>query len=468
MLALGSAGTARRLAIAVVLLGTTVLAGCATTSTPAVTDANIVTGSIGGDSSAALPSAPAVHGQGMALAQVLSYAIANNPDIGIARSQAKDAAAGVAVAGVPYMPTIDYSAGIGPEKTFAYDTEISTDANRQEASIRASQLLFDFGKTPTDVARAKALKESAALRLDAKITEITTSAIEAYLGVLELDMQIANSRDNEAAHVEMHRIVSLNEQGGNGTMADVQKALTRLEAARSQTIDLEADRRTAASTFERVIGMPPGALQLPNPPAATGKVTAADIDNYAATDPLLLSLKQDKISLQAQITALQLDYLPKVSLEASARIQMNVGGVNPAHSDARAMLSVNGTLFDGGDRAGKIEQIRARIEETDYRYRRSVDNLRFDVDDAGRILDTAASRLGNIADRIKSGEGVVTLYSQQFKAGTRSIFELLDAQQELSSARSDQITAQFDLLRAKYRMLRLTGEIGQLASTLAH
>ncbi|WP_375451379.1 TolC family protein [uncultured Devosia sp.] len=464
MFALSGAGSARGFALAIMLVGTTALAGCATTATPSVTDAQIVTGSIGQDALGAAPSALPHPGGSMQLAQVLAYTVDNNPDIGIARSQAKDAAAGTDVAAVPFMPTIDYSAGIGPETTFAYDTEITTDETRQEASVRASQLLFDFGKTSTDVERATALKDSASLRLDAKTTEIMTAAIEAYLGVLELDLQIANSRQNEAAHEEMHRIVTLNEQGGNGTIADVQKALTRLEAARSQTLDLQAERRTAASTFERVTGMEPVNLQLPHPPAATGTVSQADIANYAATDPFLLSLKQDKISLEAQMNALRLDYLPKISLEGTARIQMDAGGTNPARTDARAMLSINGTLFDGGDRAAKIAQIEARIEETGYRYSRALDNLEFDVDDAGRILETAGSRLGNIADRIQSGQGVVTLYGQQFQSGTRSIFELLDAQQELSAARSEQITAQFDLLRAKYRMLRLTGELAKAAA----
>lgn len=447
------------MAVAALLLSTA-LSGCASNRT-----ASIASGEITGSINGALPaSAPQTLGRNMTMAAVLSYTIDNNPDIGIARAQAKDAAAGIGVAQVPYLPTIDYSAATGTERTYAYDTEITTEATRQEASIRASQLVFDFGKTATDVARAEALADSAESRLAAKTDEITMSAIEAYLAVLEIDLQIGISQQNVAAHEEMHRIVALNEQGGNGTMADVQKALTRLEAARNATIDLQAERRTAASTFERVIGMAPGSLQMPNPPAANGTVSQADIANFVASSPLLLSLEQDKASLIAQKQALQLDYLPRVTLDGTAKIQVNVGGTNPPRTDGRIMLSVNGTIFDGGDRAAKIAQIEARIEETEYRYRRAVDNLEYDIDDSGRVLDTASSRLASIAGQIASGQDVVTLYTQQFEAGTRGIFELLDAQQELSASRSEQITAQFDVLRAKYRLLQLTGELARAAN----
>lgn len=397
----------------------------------------------------------------MTLASVLAYTHQQNPDIGIARSQARDAAAGIGVAQAPYLPTVDYSAAIGPERTYAYDTEISTEATRQEASIRASQLIFDFGKTASDIDRAEAQADSADYRLAAKTDEVTMAAIEAYLAVLQIDLQIGVSEQNVVAHEEMHRVVALNEQAGNGTMADVQKALTRLEAARNQTIDLRAERRTAASTFERIVGISPGMLQVPSPPSANGRVTQADIANYVASSPLLLSLEQDRISLESQKQALQLDYLPRITLDGTAKVQTNVGGNNPARTDGRVMLSMSGTLFDGGDRAAKIQQIDARIEETEYRYRRAVDNLEFDIDDSGRILDTASSRLASIAAQIASGQEVVALYTQQFEAGTRGIFELLDAQQELNASRSDQIMTQFDVLRAKYRMLQLVGELSK-------
>lgn len=398
----------------------------------------------------------------MTLAQVAAHAVAVNPDVGIARAQAEDAKAQISVSEAEYGAVVSYGAAYGRERTYAYDTEIMTPATRSEASISLSQPIFDFGKTYSDVNWAKALKQSSGLRRDAKTLDILNDTITAYLAVLELDLQIANAKANIAAHQKMYGIVELNEQGGNGTAADLQKAQTRLDAAKSQTLDLQAQRRTAASQFERVTGWTPGSLQVPSPPVVTRTPTATDIASYAESDPLLLSYKQDKLSLEAQISALQASYLPQVSLEVSARVQQNVGGRNPATAAARAMLSVQGTLYDGGDKAAKIIQLRARMRETDYRYKKALDNLGFDLGDASRVLATAGDKMKNISARIASGQQVVELYSQQFESGTRTIFELLDAQQELSAARSEQITARFDVLRAKYHQLRLTGELAKM------
>lgn len=447
----------RGLSTALLLAGVSVLAGCAANQTASYTADRTHTGSIGQGAAAAPAAAPS--GPGMSLEAVLAQTMKTNPDIGIARAQSADAQAGVLVAAVPFMPTIDYSAAVGQEQTYAYDSEITTDAHREEASIRASQLVFDFGKTATDVNRAQKLEQSAGHRLAAKATEIAAQTIEAYLAVLELDTQIGIASQNIAAHQEMYRVVSLNQQAGNGTVADEQKAATRLEGAKQALLELQANRRTAASTFERLTGTPPGRLSTPNPPAVVGKVQRTDLPMIMASDPTLLALKRDKESLEAQKQALILDGLPRVTLDGVARVQTNVGGVTPTRSDGRVMLSVNGTLFDGGDRVTKAAQIEARIQETEYRYRRAVDNLEFDVDDAQRVLDTAGSRLSGIQSQITSAEQVVTLYNQQFQAGTRGIFELLDAQQELAASRAQEVTMRFDVLRAKYRLLRLTGQL---------
>ena len=51
----------------------------------------------------------------------------------------------------------------------------------------------------------------------------------------------------------------------------------------------------------------------------------------------------------------------------------------------------------------------------------------------------------------------VRLYREQFKAGKRTLFELLDSQMAYYSARQDQISNLHESLRAEYDILRTTG-----------
>ncbi|VAW13951.1 hypothetical protein MNBD_ALPHA11-65, partial [hydrothermal vent metagenome] len=185
-------------------------------------------------------------------------------------------------------------------------------------------------------------------------------------------------------------------------------------------------------------------------------------EGYATKDPNMLSLEWDIVSLEAQQLSLKLDYLPEISLNASARIQQNVLGENPVNANGRVMISLTGQIYDGGERMAKNNQLVARVEEVKYRYRRALDQLEQDVEDSARILRTANEKRTSIAERIAASKSVVSLYQQQFEAGTRTIFELLDAQRELFAAKGEQITSRFEVMRAAYNAAKLNGSLADV------
>jgi len=420
-------------------------------------------GDLDGDLGSFSASASTNTGSKMTLAQVARSTIANNPSIGIIRAQAQTAEAGIDIINVAYAPKVDFSVARGTERTYNFESEIQTSQTRTEASIRASQLLFDFGKTEADLDWATAVYESTVWRQQAQTDAILLEMVEAYLAVLELSMQIENSRINERAHGEMYRIIKLNADAGNATEADVQRIVVGLEGARTLSINLRSSRQNAASNFKRLTGLDPFSLQVPsriNP--ASSRLSIADIEGYATKDPNMLSLEWDIVGLEAQQLSLKLDYLPEISLNASARIQENVLGENPVNANGRVMISLTGQIYDGGERMAKTNQLLARIEEVKYRYRRALDQLEQDIEDSARILRTANEKRASIAERIAASKSVVSLYQQQFEAGTRTIFELLDAQRELFAAKGEQITSRFEVMRAAYNAAKLNGNLADV------
>ncbi len=399
-------------------------------------------------------------GSTMSLAQVAAYTIANNPAIGVIRAQANTAQASVGVVKVGYAPTLRFSAAIGPESTYNFESEVQTDQQQTSGSLSATQLLFDFGKIDADIDWATAVHESTIWRQQAQTNKILLEMIEAYLVVLELSLQINNSMINEQAHEEMYRIIKLNAEAGNATDADVERIVVGLEGAKTLSIDLRAERQNAASNFKRLTGLDPTTLEVPGDvsPAAS-YLSLMDIEGYAARNAKMLSFEWDIVSLEAQQLSLERDHMPEISLNASARLQQNISGENPLNASGKVLLSISGQLYDGGEREAKNNELIGRIDEVKYRYRQALDQLEQDLEDSARILETANEKRASIAERIRASEAVVELYQQQFEAGTRTIFELLDAQSELFAAKSEQITSKFEVLRATYQAVNLNGNL---------
>ena len=298
------------------------------------------------------------------------------------------------------------------------------------------------------------------MRLAHKIIATIYEVAEIYLMVLEQDLLIANARENEKTHEETYRLVKISEAGGNATQADVQKAYTRLEGARTRTIELISARQRTASEFRRVVGFDPGKLQLPQISKNMNvNLDPQKIDSYIKQNYFMQSLLQDIVGLRHQQAALERGYLPQLTLEGSANAKENVTGVNPMTADARIMVALRGFLYDGGDKHAKILKVKAKIGEKEARYRKAQLDLENEVAENIRILRTAKSKSSLIDKRIKASEEVVRLYTEQFKSGSRSIFELLDAQQELSIARAEKISNRFDILRAQFNAQKHNGTL---------
>jgi len=396
----------------------------------------------------------------MSLRNVALVALADNPNINIARWQAKGAEANVSIANVKWQPKIEYSIANGAEITYDSKTDTGETHLRREASITLSQLIFDFGKTNADVDWAASLQTSAELRLAYKISSIIYEVTEIYLMVLEHDLLIANARQNERAHKETYRLVSISEQGGNATKADVQKAFTRLEGARTQVIELISARQRTASEFRRVIGFKPGRLKAPRiTKNSSATLSIANIDTYIKRNSFMQSLLQDGVALKHQQASLERGYLPQLTLEGRAGAKENVTAVSPMAADARLMVALRGSLYDGGDKYAKLMLIKAQIGEKEARYRKAQLDLENEVAEIIRIIKTAKSKAASINKRIKASEDVVRLYTEQFKAGSRSIFELLDAQQELSVAKAERISNHYDVLRQRYSAQKYIGNL---------
>jgi len=397
--------------------------------------------------------------QKMYLSSIVLLALEQNPTINIARWQAESADAKMQLAKTKYRPKIEYSFSIGPEAAYASASDDVISHIRSETSVTLSQLIYNFGKTSQEVDAAQNATISAQKRLAHKITTTLYDVSDIYLKVLEQDLLIGNSYENEKAHKKTYQLVKISEQGGNATIADVQKAFTRLEGARTQTIDMLSQRQRSASEFRRLTGVAPENLSIPKVKSNNAGLKLSDIQKYFDRHPFMQSLLIDIKSLKHQKTALERSYLPQLTLEGTAGTKDNVGSDGPMNADARIQLALRGVLFDGGNRKAKIAQIYAKIGEKTARFRKAQYDVENEINDAIRILETAKSKRTSIKKRIKASEDVVRLYTEQFKAGERGIFELLDAQQELFAARAEQISNRYDVLRANYSAQKLTGTL---------
>ena len=395
----------------------------------------------------------------MNLAEIVAKTILENPEIGIARARAEDSKHAIGVAKAALFPKIDLSLATGLENTY-FVNKTSKGVRRQEASITVKQNLFDFGKTSSDIARARALLASAKLHLVDKTDEIVLNVASAYLDVLEARRFVGISRQNVASHKKLYKLVKANEEGGNATAADTKRVASRQESANANLIDVESKLQAAKEEFRKITKLYPG--RLAPPPEFNNKTFSSDeaeIEAKLAQNPILLSILEDIKSLRRQLSAAKRGRLPKLTFEGYGNSKKNISGYNDRAHDFRGMIKLSYSLFDGGAKHHGIMQIKARIQENELRYQQLRNELLQEYKNSAQTANASFSKASSINARLKASAKVKRLYIEQFKAGKRTVFELLDAQTDYFNAQSEEITNTFLRLRTKYKKLRLNGKL---------
>ncbi|MCB1479111.1 MAG: TolC family protein [Tepidamorphaceae bacterium] len=414
--------------------------------------------------------APAGH---MTLAQAISMAVRQNPEIGYQDARAYDAYYGIKVAQSQYMPRIDGSIGTGYriDGTYTnngadlYKDGSASDSVALEASVQLKQLLYDFGSTRRDIDRAKFLYVMERFKRQAKIEDVVFETITAYLTLLEQQKLLEAARENLRAHEEFEGLVRLNEANGNGTVADVNRVVARKIDAQTLLTDLEANAEDAADRFRRLTHMSPG--KLASPPSVD-RVIPPNLDAALAMlpdhNPVLLSIRANAAASEMELASHRAAGMPTINLELDGTSQNYMDNPGTSELEMKGMVMVRQRLFDGGRRRSEGEQIRSRVRQHEYRYQNEIEDQEADLRQFYRAIRSSHAKVRDLQQGLASSRKVRELYTEQFRAGDRTVFELLDSQTSLFSDERDLITNRYEALRSQFRILRAVGMLSQTVS----
>lgn len=439
--------------------------------TPGPADADLLTGSVsrpsGGSSGQDSRGAENV-GPAMSVNEVVGKAVADHPEIGIARSRVDEANAGVKVARSTYFPQLQtrFTMGQGTpiENSDAGVVKAgSSISSTKSGDILMRQQLLDFGATKNEILKSKQMTEAQKYRLLDKIEEIALKTVQAYLKVLEQRELLLLANANVSAHENFSRLVQASQQAGNGTAADVSRVAAKLVDVQTVRTQLDSDLQVARDNFRRLVRMDPGKLSRPPMPPKSlvpeSPETALNI--LPSTNQSLLALDAARKATKAEMAVQRAAYMPRANFEVQGNLQEYLEPVNKSNWDMRAQVVLTHKLFDGGARRGQMEQINSKLTQAELSYVNTKDELEANIRQSFRALDAARRKLATIREGVGSSRKVKELYIEQFRAGKRTVFELLDSQTSLYNAEKELISNQFDELRATYGLLRSMGRLGE-------
>ncbi|MDR2240443.1 MAG: TolC family outer membrane protein [Zoogloeaceae bacterium] len=398
---------------------------------------------------------PPVRDTPLELNEGVRLAVNRHPSIADAVALLSQQLGGVDVARAGYYPQI--RAGVSSGANSASST---AGRNSTLATVSLSQMLYDFGKVDGSVSQAEAGVRRQQATILKQIDAVARDAGGAVVQAHRYQELAAIAREQVEAVTKVLEMTQLRAKAGISTKADPVQAQARVDAAHAGQLQAETLERQWNERLRTLIGVPADKGIASLPERAFQEVSPQEAPDVRLLPDVLIA-EADRQAAQGQLAQAKAQRWPTVSLDLSANKALR--GVNPSTLERdgtyhTVMVNLSSAVYQGGALNAQVRAATAAEEAA----RQRIETARLNAGDAARSfreqLAGAALRLNVLAKRKQSIAEALELYREQYKLGTRSILDLLNAEQEFYQARSDEEGLKHDLWQSLIGYIDAVGQ----------
>lgn len=386
----------------------------------------------------------------------------------------------IALAGL--LPDISLSYQNAPENRQAATSQQATSLFSRETerftthksyrsssgSVTLTQPLFDYSAwSRYRSGVAQSLMSSEIYR--GKYGDLTVRLINAYIDV-------AWARDNisvaAAQKKTFQRQLEQNKRlfaGGEGTRTDILETQARYQLAEAQELDARDQLAASQADLSAMLG-----INLLRPDdvhtlhGATFKVTPVSPARYEEWQQLMLknnaSLAASRHELEAvkhETEQYRGEFLPKVQLYGSYSLSesANDSTVDQRYETTSIGLRVSMSLYSGGRSLAATRQATRRYAQKKYELSAQAQTSESELRKNYSHLASAPARLNAYQMAVQSAELQLDATHKSLLAGQRVNLDILNAEQQLYAARYDLLSSRYDYIKAKIKLLNLSGRL---------
>lgn len=365
------------------------------------------------------------------LSDVLAEVYVDSPRLQAGRAALRAVDQELPIAQAGRWPTLSSSsyAGVSIVESGASGGDFA--AARQSFTLR--QPVLSGGAIGGRVARAGEQGRAERARLQALEQSVLLEAVEAFTAVALGQRVVELARQNERRLTDQLDATRERRRLGDAAQTDVELARTRHARAVAERIAIEGELQTLSAVYQQVTGQPPGNLAMPEPPdglpASVEEALAA-----AAMTPEHEAARHDVDAARAGIEVARAAGRRQVALEAGASYAHDPADERTATRSASLGATVMIPLYQGGAIAAQVRQSRERVRESRHALDQASRRAVADASAAFAANATAGAQIASLEVQAEAAAFAVEGVRDEVRFGTRSVAEVLDAEEDLFSA----------------------------------
>lgn len=406
---------------------------------------------------AVMTLASQAHAQASAdgVAGAAQKAIANNPEVTARFNALRASANEVDVARGGFLPQVNLSASGG--RDYSENSRLNPEGSgvtRSGVTLSASQVLWDGLTVRKEVERLGHARLTRYFEFLSASEDTALEATRAYIDVQRYRRLVELAEDNYVQHRYAFDQLQSKVKAGVGRGVDSEQANARLALADSNLTTEVANLHDVSSRYLRVVGEAPAA-KAPVPkgllekgvPASNADAVSQALSRNTAISAAIENLR----SVESQAEGRKSAFQPRVEARAYTSAGNNLNGDVNVKRDSGAEVVLNWNLYNGGSDQARIRQFADLVNQAADQRDRACRDVRQTVAIAHNDIRKLQDQLAALDRNVLAIEKARDAYRQQFDIGQRSLLDLLNAENELYTARRAYANAEHDLLLAYAR-----------------
>jgi NodT family efflux transporter outer membrane factor (OMF) lipoprotein len=402
------------------------------------------------------------------LQELIRTALAQNYDLREAVARVEQARANLGIVQADQYPNFGAGAdftSIEQSRRGQYTIPKGTDRQRSYGTVFLSLLSFELDiwgriRRATESARSQLLAED--WNRKTVITTLVSEVATAYFSLLELDMELAISRNTLATREESLRLIRIQQQGGVASLLDVRQAEQLVYTARQSIFNAERQIEQTENQISLLLGRNPGSIsrsRLLTEQHIAPEVPAGLPSGLIERRPDIQAAEQILVSANANIGVAKAAYFPRITLTGAFGSQST--SLSDLFAGSRRIWAfvpqLTQPIFTAGRIPSQVEFAEAQNRSALAQYEKAIQSGFRDVSDAlvqyQRIREIRGQRellVTALQDRKR-------LAYRRYQGGVDTMLNALNADQELFAAELGLAEARRDELVSVVLLYRALG-----------
>lgn len=259
--------------------------------------------------------------------------------------------------------------------------------------------------------------------------------------------------------------------GGEGTITDVQEATSHRDLSRAELIRAQDTLLVARRELQEMVGSSPVVLETLQSDFQTRPLNPADQAQWLAmamTGNAEIRAAEQGVRITGQeIHRTFGGHLPTLDLVAARRNVTNetLSTRNQDSITTSVGVQINLPVFSGGLTSAQVSQARHNRDRATQELAATRERVAVEVTRQYHAVVSGAQRIAALVAAVESAGAALHAVERSFEAGTRSIIDILDAQDRYYLAQLDLVQARLEYVLARLMLAGAAGTLDAAAIT---